>query len=121
MTIIRHDLTAVHDEDWNHSFWLVDGTWARDLTGATLRLTIRPLYDHAAQIKVLTSDTGGGIVIDSAANGAASIFLAQVAVATDLPVSPSQGWDQFLQVIYGSGAVEECWRGSLTVLPGKTS
>lgn len=118
---IRHDLTIAQNEDWNYSFWLVDGTRPRDLTGATLKLTIRPLYDYATTIRVLTSVPGGEIVIDDAAKGAASIIVPQAIVAASIPVSPSQGWQQFLQVIDGSGAIEECWRGSLIVLPGKTS
>ena len=87
--------------------------------GATpvLEFYIRPRFDHSTIIKKLT--VGAGIVVDDAAAGKVTLYLAQAIVATDLIVSkqPAQHWDHFL--IWKQGAaVAELFRGPLIVHAG---
>lgn len=115
-------ITISRDQDWNQPFWLVDGTRPFDLTGCTVELFIRPTFDHATQIRKLT--TAGGspeIVVDDADKGAAHILVTAANVTSAIPVSPNAGWAQFLRVTTGSGTIIEWWRGPLHVLAGKVT
>lgn len=115
-------ITISRDQDWNQPFWLVDGTRAFDLTSCTLELYIRPTFDHATQIRKLTSAGGSPeIIVDDAPKGAAHILVTAANVTSALPVSPSQGWAQFLRVVKASGTIIEWWRGPLIVRAGKVT
>lgn len=106
------------DQDWNQSFFLVDGTRGRDLTDCVVEMHVRPTFDHATLIKLLSSDTGE-IIIDDAEHGAISIDMPRVDVVSDIPVSPNQGWTHFLRVIDAADAEVEWFRGPLIVRAGK--
>ena len=111
-------ITISRDQDWNQSFFLVDGTRARDLTDCTVEMHIRPTFDHATLIKLLSSDTGE-IIIDDAVHGAISIDMPRADVVTDVPVSINTGWSYFLRVIGVDDAEVEWFRGPLIVQAGK--
>lgn len=113
-----------HAEDWYDEVpTLIDDEGdPLDLSGVTFELAIRPDFDHATSIKLLTS-TGGpttsGISIDDAAAGLVSIRLPRASVRTDLPVGE---WRHVFTASGGAlGGVREIWRGPLIVVPGKTS
>lgn len=84
-----------------------DGT-PYDLTGKTLRLFIRPTYDHSVLIKMLSSEASGGIVIDDAPNGLASIQVERSEARSEIAGVgiPAGSWQHFL-VLEESGAGEE--------------
>lgn len=87
-----------------------------DLTGKTLSLFIRPVYDHSVLIKKLSSGVEGGIQIDSAPNGYFTIILPQAQVS-QIPIGV---WDQFLVLSQAEEPRErEVWRGQLVVSPGR--
>lgn len=111
-------ITISRDQDWNQSFFLVEGTRGRDLTDCTVEMHVRPTFDHATLIKLLSSDTGE-IVIDDATHGEISIVLPRADVVSDIPVSVNEGWSHFLRVIDAANAEVEWFRGPLIVRAGK--
>lgn len=111
-------ITISRDQDWNQSFFLVDGTRGRDLTDCVVEMHIRPTFDHATLIKKLSTATGQ-IVVDDAVHGAISIVMPRASVVTDIPVSPNGGWSHFLRVIDAAAAEVEWFRGPLIVRAGK--
>ena len=115
-TIVRIDIA--HDEDWFDPCPALLDEEAKpiDLTGKTLSLFIRPVYDHTVLIKKLSSGAEGGIQIDSAPNGYFTITLPQAQVA-QIPIGV---WDQFLVLSQTAEPKErEVWRGQLVVSTGR--
>lgn len=121
-------IEILRDEDWRDLVPQLldrnDGTGAEiplDLTGVTLELYIRPIYDSGVLIKKLWSPDGG-ILIDDASQGLATFYLERPTVIAELPIGT---WQQFLLVKEPSDdldgfAYRELWRGPLIVHPGRT-
>lgn len=87
-----------------------------DLTGKTLSLFVRPVYDHSVLIKKLSNGAEGGVQIENAALGYFTIFLPQAQV-NELPIGV---WDQFLVLSQSEAPQErEVWRGQMIVHPGR--
>ena len=76
-----------------------------DLTGVTLELTIRPSFDHATRFQLLTSAGSAGIIKEAPTQGLAIIQLAQATVEANIPISPSQGWAQFMTLAWTDDAL----------------
>ena len=123
---VKVDIVVFRNEDWNDSLPAFDGPKGEpfDLTGKALRLTIRPSFDHTVLIHELTSDEGGGIVIDDAAQGLASIRLSRAIVREKLPAGV---WEQFLVLEESVTsdpadglAYRQIWSGSLAVQERRT-
>lgn len=112
----RVGIAITRDADWHDSGLVLKDPdrVAISLSGATLQLYIRPTYDFASPIKVLTSG-GDGINILDAASGFWEINVSRETVIAELPVGV---WEQFL-VLTKSGYRTEIWRGPLTVYPSK--
>jgi hypothetical protein len=83
-----------------------------------LSFVIRPRFDHATLIRDLT--VGDGIIVDDAATGLITLYLAQSTVATELLVSksPADHWDYFFNWLQ-AGALTELFRGPLVVHAGR--
>jgi hypothetical protein len=67
-----------------------------NLTGVDFELTIRPSFDHTTRFQLLTSNPATGIYKESAAQGLAYIKLLQATVEANIPLSPPDGWRQFM-------------------------
>lgn len=112
-----------HEEDWYDAIpqmvHPVTGT-PFDLADVTLELYIRPVYDHSVLVKKLTSASSAGILIESAAEGLASIYLPKDMV-DNLPIGE---WDQFLRMLFTNPPlvgtlVKTIWRGPILIKPGR--
>jgi hypothetical protein len=71
-----------------------------DITDVDIEIIIRPSFDHDTRFRLLTSVGANGIRKEMAAQGLAIIDLAQTAVESTIPVSPSQGWAQFMTLAW---------------------
>jgi hypothetical protein len=119
-----YKIEANANEDFDLSLELKylteDGTETPIDFGSTpvLEFYIRPRFDHSTIIKKLT--VGAGIMVDDAAAGKLTLYMAQATVATDLLVSkmPAQHWDHFFNWI-NAGSVLELFRGPLVVHAGR--
>ena len=119
-TIVQFDI--VRDADWNDALPpLKTGGAAMDLTGMALEMHIRPTDDHSVLLARLVSEGAGGIIIDDAANGLATIYVERPDVIDLFPVGE---WQQFMLLREPTGdqdgfAYREIWRGPLIVHAGK--
>jgi hypothetical protein len=117
------DWYITHAEDLNDplpQFLAADGA-PLNLTGKVVEIYIRPTYDHSTLIKKLTSTGSAGVIIDDAAQGLCTAFLARATVQADIPVSTkAKDWDFFV-VISDGGTYEEFARGPFYVHAGRTA
>ena len=94
-----------------------------DITGVTIELTIRPSFDHATRFQLLTTAGSAGIIKEDPTMGMAIIKLAQATVEANIPISPSQGWAQFMTLGWTDpimGALTKMFaRGPCYVYPAK--
>jgi hypothetical protein len=94
-----------------------------DITGVTIELTIRPSFNHATRFQLLTTAASAGIIKEDAPNGLAIIKLAQATVEANIPISPHEGWDQFMTLTWTDvtlGALTKMYaRGPCYVYPGR--
>lgn len=117
--------SIVRDADWDDQmprFLDGDETEPTDLTGKTIEIYIRPVFDHSVLIKKLSTEAGT-IIVDDPADGLASIFVDRAEVIADLPVGV---WDWFCVESEATEADPadgfrsiERFRGRLTVHPGR--
>lgn len=106
---------VARDCDWADPFpYLTDGMDPLDLTGKTLNLIVRPSFDHTTELLEISSNQGG-ISIDNAVMGLASIYVAQGTIEIALPIGE---WVHFARLIEGS-LVRELWRGPFVVHAGR--
>lgn len=116
------DIDIARDENWFDPVpqLLDEADDPVDLAGKTLRLYVRPTFDHSVLIYEFNSGGGGsgGISIDNAALGYFTIAVPRDSVIALLPVGE---WDQFLVLSDASADPEhiEIWRGKLRVHPGR--
>ena len=121
-TVVK--IEVAHDEDWYDAVpqLLDEEGKPLDLTGKSLTLFIRPVYDHSILIKQLS--IGSGIQIDSAANGyfTFNVPQAQIAALPLLPNGSAATYDQFLVLSQSAEPREiEVWRGQFVVHPARRS
>lgn len=111
------------DEDWLDQLpQFLDGDLPTDLTGVTVEIYIRPVFDSVTLIKKL-STADGNIVVDDVENGMLSINMARADVIAQLPIGV---WDHFCiqsQTESPNGVprtvYRERFRGPLVVHPGR--
>jgi hypothetical protein len=118
------DWHITHAEDLNDplpQFLAADGG-PLNLTGKVVDVYIRPTYDHSTLIKKLTSTASAGVIIDNAAQGLCTAFLARATVQADIPVSSGKPghWDFFVSIT-DTGTYEEFARGPFYVHAGRTA
>jgi hypothetical protein len=95
-----------------------------DITGVTIELVIRPSFDHTTRFMLLTSAGGTPTIIKEAPTlGMATIKVLQAAVESAIPISPSQGWAQFMTLSWTDGTLgaltKMLARGPCYVYPAK--
>lgn len=122
----RVQIDIARDEDWYDPLPQLaeqDGT-PIDLTGADLRLTIRPTFDHAVKLLELSADAG--VFFDDPARGLAHFAVTRADIQAALPLRPNgeaASYDHFL-VLDQPGRFpryREIWRGPLVVHPARTA
>ncbi len=114
-------ITIYQGEDFAEAFCIMAGTRPMDLTDKTVELIIRPSFDHPTLIRAISSaGASPEITIDDAENGGCIIFISKDVVASDLPVSDTMPWAQFLRVLDDTyGTYDMIWRGPFYVKPGR--
>src|SRR5947207_13339340 len=94
-----------------------------DITGVTIELTIRPSFEHTTRFQLLTTAGSAGIIKEAPTLGMAIIKLAQATVEANIPISPPQGWAQFMTLGWTDGtlgALTKMYaRGPCYVYPAK--
>lgn len=125
------DIHVWHGEDWFDALpQLVDPMSGvpYDVTGVVFNLFMRPSLNHTTRfVPVLTSAAEAGIIIDDAAEGLISIFLAQADVEAGLPITRGDSyWEQFLRMQFHDDDLDEdvkkiLWTGKLFVHPARDS
>lgn len=84
-----------HGEDWFDPIpQMVDPITKKpfDISDVLIEVIARPSPNHSTRFISLSSGSAGGVIKDDPVLGLASIFLAQVDVEADLPISPTTGW-----------------------------
>ena len=122
-------IDIVLDADWEDPMpTLTQGGEPLDLTGKILELFVRPVYDYATLIVMLSSEDDpafSSIRIDDAAAGLATIYMPRNEL---IAAVPSGIWDHFLILKEPAGGgdadgflITELWRGQLLVRPGRVT
>jgi hypothetical protein len=120
------EIQIVRDADWIDSVVLqqlnADGSKVDlDFSGVSaFNLYIRPVYDHAQLIKLVSSDpsSGGEILFSPIVPGRITFYVTRSAIIANLPIGK---WNHFLVTAFADGTTREFWRGDLLVHPGKIS
>ena len=68
-----------------------------DITDVDIHIFIRPAFNHPTRFKVLTTIDDAGIIKDGPTEGLATVFLPQLDVEADLPLTVNH-WDQFMRI-----------------------